>query len=671
MAKCARSMVGSLVALLLGMAPSSARAWPADSLTQVQVSPANVGQFQGIGTGVGGGSVYFWQTTGEGPGVSRLRGLDPFGLPNVSWPDSGLLLETDSRPAQDEILVQGGEGSAIALWMFGDLDSIGAVDTRIRAQRFRNGQRLWGGSGIVISRQTQSSPLGVATSPDGRGGVVVAWATRANFPPQIDMYIAHVDSNGVHQWPSDVAVCTAPGFQVGPRLLVSEGGAQVFWADGRVANTEARYTQRFDWAGTPLLTPNGVKLQGDSTAYLTHIIGDGEGGAYYLYTTRRSGGSFAELYLCRIDSSGATHAAWPALGVAVPAVPNLLVGPRGLTLDSTGHVIAAWDDPRYAGIEGASGALWLQRFSPEGARTWAVDRVGIASRRQAFVGGEARPDGQGGYFLSYSDDVGSTSSRTLIRVQHVNSNAEPLWRPEGVTVAAASNSSKLGTILPDGSGGLFVSWIDNRFGESSQAIFAQHVNADGTLGGSVTATQASAIESRYEGGCAHLAWHTSESAGIRFDVERSRTGEAYERIGEAFPDGVGRVAWSDCEWDGAPSHRYRLSWLEADERVHSAPVEVLAVPTGGIALSPPSPMPMNGVADVAFTLARSGHVRLALYDLAGREVARLLDDSRAAGTHRLTWHARDREGRALAPGAYVLTLRSGAEVRSQRVAVLR
>lgn len=302
---------------------------------------------------------------------------------------------------------------------------------------------------------------------------------------------------------------------------------------------------------------------------------------------------------------------------------------------------------------------------------WPQDQLGIAGRGNTSTGGEVMPDGSGGYYLLSATRGAAAVSPTVIRVQHVDANGMPLWRPEAVTVAAANSRKEAAHILPDGSGGLFVAWRDNRFGDDNQAIFAQHVNADGSLGGSVTATQASAIASRFEDGCAHVSWHTSESAGLRFEVERARGDESFERIGYAWPDGRGIVTSEDCDWGSAAEQRYRLAWWEGTERRESAPVTVAARAAAGLFLSRPSPMPVGERTLIRYSLPSAAHVRLELHDVAGRRIARLLDEPREAGVHQLDWSPSDESGRRPAPGAYLMTLRVGEQQQIQRVVLTR
>lgn len=72
---------------------------------------------------------------------------------------------------------------------------------------------------------------------------------------------------------------------------------------------------------------------------------------------------------------------------------------------------------------------------------------------------------------------------------------------------------------------------------------------------------------------------------------------------------------------------------------------------GATALRAPYPAPLARHGAVPFALARAGHVRLAVYDLLGRERAVLADGAVAAGPH-----VAPLDASALAPGLYVVRL---------------
>lgn len=99
-------------------------------------------------------------------------------------------------------------------------------------------------------------------------------------------------------------------------------------------------------------------------------------------------------------------------------------------------------------------------------------------------------------------------------------------------------------------------------------------------------------------------------------------------------------------------------------------LELLDVPTvapGGLTLSLASPQPLRARGVLRFSLPSAGHAKLALFDLAGREAAVLLDASAlAAGTHDIALDA----GR-LQPGVYWARLQWNGETRARKVVTLR
>lgn len=80
----------------------------------------------------------------------------------------------------------------------------------------------------------------------------------------------------------------------------------------------------------------------------------------------------------------------------------------------------------------------------------------------------------------------------------------------------------------------------------------------------------------------------------------------------------------------------------------------VAAGAAGLAFAPIAPHPVRGPARLAFTLPQAGPARLALYDVSGREVARIADGELAAGSHEFVW----REAGAHPAGLYFAELRA-------------
>ncbi len=88
------------------------------------------------------------------------------------------------------------------------------------------------------------------------------------------------------------------------------------------------------------------------------------------------------------------------------------------------------------------------------------------------------------------------------------------------------------------------------------------------------------------------------------------------------------------------------------------------IPGARTALMQNFPNPFNPSTTIVFFTARSGHVTLSVYDVAGREVARLADEEMEAGDHTVEWRP---EG--LSSGLYFYLLDT-ADARIARKAVL-
>jgi hypothetical protein len=87
--------------------------------------------------------------------------------------------------------------------------------------------------------------------------------------------------------------------------------------------------------------------------------------------------------------------------------------------------------------------------------------------------------------------------------------------------------------------------------------------------------------------------------------------------------------------------------------INDGPFVASAVPAY---LQPPRPNPFETSTDIEFVLGRSGHVDVSVYDVRGRRVARLANESYPAGAQYLTWDGRGSDGRYLPSGVYFVKL---------------
>ncbi len=118
-------------------------------------------------------------------------------------------------------------------------------------------------------------------------------------------------------------------------------------------------------------------------------------------------------------------------------------------------------------------------------------------------------------------------------------------------------------------------------------------------------------------------------------------------VGGTFSQAGGRSAFGVAQWNGlGPIPQPRTPWL-----------------------SPGRPNPFTAGADFSILLGHHGRVRVAVYDVRGREVAVLDTSDRPAGSYTIRWDGRDRAGQPAPAGVYFINVRDAAGVTSSRKVV--
>lgn len=88
-------------------------------------------------------------------------------------------------------------------------------------------------------------------------------------------------------------------------------------------------------------------------------------------------------------------------------------------------------------------------------------------------------------------------------------------------------------------------------------------------------------------------------------------------------------------------------------------------------LSAPHPNPLLNRSTIEFDLPHAQPVRLAIHDVAGRQVRVLQDGALTAGRHHRLWDGTDEQGRSVAAGVYFARLEAGADHAAASIVVLR
>jgi len=93
--------------------------------------------------------------------------------------------------------------------------------------------------------------------------------------------------------------------------------------------------------------------------------------------------------------------------------------------------------------------------------------------------------------------------------------------------------------------------------------------------------------------------------------------------------------------------------------------------SGVFALSQNAPNPFAAQTVIVFSAPRAADARLAVYDVAGRLVAELLDGTVEAGRHELRWSGLNANGRPVAPGVYFYRVEAGSYRDTRRMVRMR
>jgi hypothetical protein len=89
------------------------------------------------------------------------------------------------------------------------------------------------------------------------------------------------------------------------------------------------------------------------------------------------------------------------------------------------------------------------------------------------------------------------------------------------------------------------------------------------------------------------------------------------------------------------------------------------------ALAQNYPNPFNPVTTIAYSIAARERVRIAVYDVSGRQVRMLVDATQEPNRYLTTWDGRDDAGNMLASGIYFVRYRAGAYTFTKKAVLLR
>lgn len=314
--------------------------------------------------------------------------------------------------------------------------------------------------------------MNVQMVTDGANGALLTWMDSRNGSN--DIYAQRISSTGGLLWNADgVAICTAASDQFAPRLIPDgSGGAIIAWYDNRAGNYDV-YVQRIDANGIVQWDVDGIAICNATGAQnAQQLISDGAGGAIIVWSDGRVGSANADILAQRIDASGAVQ--WAINGVSVCNAASLQNIPQ-LVSDGVGGAIITWEDWRNFG----QSDIYAQRISAGGFASWSFNGVVICSEPNFTNQYNARiiSDASGGVIISWLDQRNFATSQDIY-AQRVNAAGTVQWINNGLAVCTAVNFQGFLQMTSDGAGGAILAWEDRRT-PSEKDIYAQRINSNG------------------------------------------------------------------------------------------------------------------------------------------------------------------------------------------------
>jgi hypothetical protein len=210
-----------------------------------------------------------------------------------------------------------------------------------------------------------------------------------------------------------------------------------------------------------------------------------------------------------------------------------------------------------------------------------------------------------------------------------------------------------------------VVWVDDKTASivlknTASTLKGIHLVADVTSGELVGVERGSLFSNRGE-----LFFGSVPGDGADISVAALGAGVALSGSGE-----VARLHVKQAG-DGSVALRFRVVDLrnvdnERDQVAVAQVYEAPFVPTTTVLIQN-YPNPFKPLTTLTYDLARAGHVTLRIFDVSGRLVRRLVDESKEAGRYRVEWDGRDEKGAVMPSGIYFYRMETAGYSATQKM----
>ena len=506
-----------------------------------------------------------------------------------------------------------------------------------------------------------------------------------NFSPAY-FQIFNIDGNCI--MPEDGAPLVentgAAGESDPQAALTSDGCAVVAWRDDRITNYNSQiYAQKVDSQGNLLWNIEGIRIfPSEYSQSDQYVCSDEEGGAFIAFSGYTQNWDY-KVYVQRVDADGNLPWGEDALMVfegeqvdektfgIVPAGDGnaILVSQTGLWLENefTAALISAEGDTAWTrivydlagyqeeaviipSIDGGAIIAWadrrnetdydiyIQKVDTSGHFLWEANGRPVINMDEDQRRMKIFEDEDGFIHVVWEDDRNYVDEN--IYYQKLTSDGSLVFPEEGILICGEEGDQTDPAIALDGAGGVMISWSDSRnltFNNQSD-LYALHLDSEGHLADPVW----------NEGGNPVCEMFNSQVEPIM--------------ISDGFGGAV--IAWEDGRSSGVYNEMYNIYAQRVNDFSVVWAKPVTSEIPAEFSFSQNYPNPFNPSTTFSFSLPKAGKVQLKIFDITGREVARLVDGMKPAGSHQIVF-----DGSDLTSGVYFARLEAG-EFRGTRKMLL-
>ncbi len=141
------------------------------------------------------------------------------------------------------------------------------------------------------------------------------------------------------------------------------------------------------------------------------------------------------------------------------------------TLGRDGGLLVVWE-----GRRGFEPDIYGQLRDADGSALWAEGGVPLAAWPRRQERSVVIPDGDGGLYLTWLDNRVNPRD---VYLQRFDASGANMWRPDdGLVICAGADAKANARIVADGRGGVYVTWTDLRSGVGD--VYGQRITGSGT-----------------------------------------------------------------------------------------------------------------------------------------------------------------------------------------------